>query len=300
MIEKQPLVSIGIPTYNRPRALRSALDSLLSQTYQNVEIIVSDNCSTNIDVADVVEEYKHRYPDIKFFDQDRNIGGIANFEFVLSEAAGKYFMWAADDDLCKPEMISLMVAKMEENHNAVLCGCDISVIDGDGYQIRNELLEGIHKAIKWTQARHLFFTYPISNVFFVVFGLHVTESVRISAPCLRPGWRRYLTNCEVPFLAKVATLGEIIAVPEILKIYRSHSDSVYQKELKSISKASTFILRLMIRLKLISIALKANIPVWDRLVLLKTIVVPWITSLINFVMNAIIPKRIKKFLKGGL
>jgi len=297
MLEKQPLVSVGIPTYNRPKGLRNTLDNILVQTYQNIEIIVSDNCSTDIETSFVIEEYQHNYPNIKFFRQDTNIGGMANLEFVLSKAKGKYFMWAADDDLCEPEMVSVLTTKMEENHNAVLCGSDVSVIDVNDTQIRTEHLKELYSGIKWDRVRSLFFTYPISNIFFVVYGLYETEILRDSVSFMKPGCRRYLTNSEVPFLAKISTLGEIIAVPEVLKFYRSHNDSTYYREISNISKTDRFFLRLLIRQKLVCIAISADIPVCDRFVLLKTIAASWIIQSIRCFTTFVVPKKLKVIIK---
>ncbi|HXP48356.1 MAG TPA: glycosyltransferase family 2 protein [Bacteroidia bacterium] len=93
-----PLISIGIPTYNRPEGLKRTLNCILSQTYTKIEVIVSDNASVNTEVAKILNEYNTKDPRIKFYIQNNNIGQISNFEFVLSKALGKYFIWAADDD----------------------------------------------------------------------------------------------------------------------------------------------------------------------------------------------------------
>lgn len=90
---------MGLCAYNRPIQLRIALDSILKQTYTNLEIIISDNCSPNSDVRKVCEEYAIIDKRIRYYRQSKNIGASENFRFVLNKANGKYFMWAADDDL---------------------------------------------------------------------------------------------------------------------------------------------------------------------------------------------------------
>lgn len=97
-IPVQPLVSIGIPTYNRPDGLRVTLQCLMGQTYPNLEIIVSDNASPGDQIEKLVQEFMATDPRIQYVRQSKNIGIIKNFQFVLEKATGEFFMWAADDD----------------------------------------------------------------------------------------------------------------------------------------------------------------------------------------------------------
>lgn len=96
--DSKPLVTVGIPTYNRPEGLRRTLECMTRQTYTNLEIIVSDNSASNKEPELVVRELMQRDPRIQYFKQDRNKGYLNNYNFVLEKASGKYFMWAADDD----------------------------------------------------------------------------------------------------------------------------------------------------------------------------------------------------------
>lgn len=95
--QAKPLVSIGIPTYNRPEGLRRALESITGQTYKNLEIIVSDNCSLGEETQKVVQEFMEKDSRIQYHRQVENKGGAFNFRFVLERANGEYFMWMADD-----------------------------------------------------------------------------------------------------------------------------------------------------------------------------------------------------------
>lgn len=105
-----PLVSVGIPTFNRPSGLRRTLQQICDQTYKNIEIIVSDNASLDPATRAVVEEFATRDHRIKPFHQLKNIGANENFRFVLRQASGDYFMWAADDDEWNPAFIESCVS----------------------------------------------------------------------------------------------------------------------------------------------------------------------------------------------
>jgi glycosyltransferase involved in cell wall biosynthesis len=93
----RPEVSIGMPVYNGENFIREALDSLLAQTFTDFELIISDNASTDGTEA-ICREYASHDSRIRYVRQNENRGACANFQFVLDEAIGKYFMWAACDD----------------------------------------------------------------------------------------------------------------------------------------------------------------------------------------------------------
>jgi glycosyltransferase domain-containing protein len=92
-----PLVSVCVPTYNRPKTLERTIKCLINQTYKNLEIIISDNCSTNKEVEKVIQKYKVD-PRINYIRQPVNKGAIFNFNCVIEKAKGEYFMRLADDD----------------------------------------------------------------------------------------------------------------------------------------------------------------------------------------------------------
>ena len=126
---KQPLVSIGIPTFNRPKGLRNTIENFIAQDYQNIEIIISDNFSDNPEVELLCREYTTKDKRIKYFRQNSNIGMYRNFEFVMHEAKGKYFAWASDDDEWNEEFISKCIKPLEVNEEIVLCAPYCRVFD---------------------------------------------------------------------------------------------------------------------------------------------------------------------------
>jgi glycosyltransferase involved in cell wall biosynthesis len=120
MQAERPLCSIGVPTFNRPRLLAKTIDSLRSQTYQNLEIIISDNASTDPQVEAIGRQAAAEDTRIQYFRQPENRGPRANFEFVLMRATGKYFMWAADDDQRVPDYAATLVDLLIERKGAAL------------------------------------------------------------------------------------------------------------------------------------------------------------------------------------
>ena len=84
-IETKPKVSIGMPVYNGEQFLHKRIDSLLAQTFQNCELIISDNASTD-STPSICNEYSKKDKRIRYFRQERNMGVIWNFNFVLDQA----------------------------------------------------------------------------------------------------------------------------------------------------------------------------------------------------------------------
>ncbi|SDH62883.1 glycosyltransferase family 2 protein [Propionivibrio dicarboxylicus] len=109
-----PLVSIGMPIYNAADHLQRAIDSVLDQSFGNFELIISDNASTDIS-ENLCRAYAQRDRRIRYIRQDTNLGAVKNFNFVLNQSRGKYFMWAASDDIRTPDFLMENVQFLEEN-----------------------------------------------------------------------------------------------------------------------------------------------------------------------------------------
>lgn len=113
-----PVLSIGIPVYNSVETVEKAIESLTKQTFIDIELIISDNCS-NDGTYELLQKIASTDKRIKLTRQQTNIGAIKNFEFVLTNASGKYFMWAAADDFWLPDFIGENVNFLESNTDYV-------------------------------------------------------------------------------------------------------------------------------------------------------------------------------------
>jgi glycosyltransferase involved in cell wall biosynthesis len=94
---KHNLVTIGVPVYNGSSSLRVALESLRNQKYDNIEILISDNCSTDA-TPDICQEFVALDKRFCWYRQAVNVGPTENYKFVLAKATGDFFMWLAHDD----------------------------------------------------------------------------------------------------------------------------------------------------------------------------------------------------------
>jgi len=109
-----PRVSIGMPVYNGAKFIREALESLLEQTFTDFELIISDNASTD-GTELICREYAARDKRIRYVRWPENRGALANFNFVLFESVGEYFMWNAYDDIRSLNYLELNCYFLDRN-----------------------------------------------------------------------------------------------------------------------------------------------------------------------------------------
>jgi glycosyltransferase involved in cell wall biosynthesis len=128
---ESPLVTVGIPVYNDEKYLSAAIGDILAQTHCNLEIVISDNCSTD-GTEDICRGYASRDARIRYVRQEYNLGQHGNFRYLLDSARGEYFMWAASDDRWHPEFIARMVGSLAGEPTAAVAFCPYSEIDERG------------------------------------------------------------------------------------------------------------------------------------------------------------------------
>ena len=127
--QNKPTVTIGLPVYNGSEWLNDCLLSLINQDYENIEIVIRDDCSTD-DTRKICNHFVKKYDFIKFF-KIKNVGGLLNLKTILDEAESDYFVWASQDDLWEPDFISSLVNVLEKNTNFSLASGNIELINGD-------------------------------------------------------------------------------------------------------------------------------------------------------------------------
>jgi glycosyltransferase involved in cell wall biosynthesis len=130
------LVSIAMCTYNGDRFIKEQLDSILNQTYKNLEIIITDDCSSDNTVK-IIKEYMQKDDRIKFFQNEQNMGFVKNFEKAISLCSGEYIALADQDDRWKENKLEVFLNNIGKN---VLIYSDAILIDIDGNEIGSQLI----------------------------------------------------------------------------------------------------------------------------------------------------------------
>jgi glycosyltransferase involved in cell wall biosynthesis len=113
-----PLITVGIPVFNGEKFLKKRLDSVLNQTYKNFEVIISDNASTD-DTSKLCNEIIKKEKNIQYYLQKENIGYVNNFNFLIKKTNGKYFTFAAVDDVWEPNFLEKNVNILQTNDKIV-------------------------------------------------------------------------------------------------------------------------------------------------------------------------------------
>jgi glycosyltransferase involved in cell wall biosynthesis len=124
-------VSVGVPTHNGEAFLRGALEALIGQDHENLEILVSDNASTDA-TPEIVREFIERDGRIRLERSETLITASQNFNRVFLGTSGAYFMWAADDDLRDPTYIRRCLEALEPETSAVMACTGLRFIDPEG------------------------------------------------------------------------------------------------------------------------------------------------------------------------
>ncbi len=145
---KNTNVDILLATYNGEKYLKSQLDSILSQSYSNFRLLISDDGSTD-KTKSILEEYSKKDNRIVLFFQNENLGIIKNFEFLLKKVEAKYYMFSDQDDIWKENKIEKSIKTLEETESDLVYS-DLEVVDENLKVIYESYwkLKGIYKKIK--------------------------------------------------------------------------------------------------------------------------------------------------------
>lgn len=130
-MSKSPCVSIGLAVYNGEKYLKKALDSIIRQSFSDFELIISDNSSTD-STQRICEQYVSQDERIRYYRNNKNIGAPRNFNRTLEFASGKYFKWAASDDVLASDFLRKCVAILDKDTSVVLCHSITGRIDENG------------------------------------------------------------------------------------------------------------------------------------------------------------------------
>lgn len=226
MINSTPLVTVGIPTYNRPEGLEKTLDCITKQTYSNLEIIISDNCSAKAEVLIVIKKFFEKDKRIKYYVQGKNISLVPNFQFLLDQASGEYFMWAADDDQWDQNFIEVCLKAMEADKEVVLSMTNIKIVSEDGTSKPGKLNRSFMQRNLFVRSFN-FIKSNMENKYFLC-GLYRTSAVKNAH--FHNSW-----GGEHLFLFDTITRGKFLFIQQQSNFYYFQGGS--SKSLESIRKA---------------------------------------------------------------
>lgn len=130
------LISIAMCTYNGSRFVKEQLDSILNQTYNNFELIIVDDMSKD-DTINIINKYVQKDKRIKFFQNEKNLGFVKNFEKAISFCLGEYIALADQDDIWKKDKLEVFLQEIKDN---ILIYSDAIVIDENSKNLNKEFI----------------------------------------------------------------------------------------------------------------------------------------------------------------
>ena len=199
---KKPLVSIGVPVYNGELFLKTALELLVNQTYNNIEIIISNNNSSDKSF-EIIQEFAEKDSRIYVYTQGETISALNNFRFVFEKSKGNYFMWAACDDRRSLDYIEGLLEVFKITPSASISFGDLAVFSDNK---------------EWPKAQPIDYTFEtVQGESWLVRAARETRSrcfhvyglIRTSA-LKEYGWHDLDYAPDVPLLVHLSFSGEFV------------------------------------------------------------------------------------------
>jgi glycosyltransferase involved in cell wall biosynthesis len=215
MNSNPPCVSIGMPVFNGEAFLAVALDAILTQTFTDFELIISDNASIDR-TEEICRTYAAQDSRIHYYRSPQNFGAAWNFNHVFQLARGQYFKWAAHDDLLAPTALQRCVESLDRDSSTVLCASQVGCINWKGETIPLKC-DPHDRALDAEQPSRRLQGILLQTFWcYEIFGL-----IRASALRKTPPMGNHYGSDRV-ILATLVLQGRFAEIPETLLLRRFH------------------------------------------------------------------------------
>lgn len=232
-----PKVSIGMPVYNAERYLPDALDCILNQTFEDFEVVITDNASTDA-TEEICRSYAENDPRVRYSRNGRNVGIVANFNLAFYLSRGQYFKWSAHDDLLSPDYLAKCVRVLDEDPTVVLVSPRVQLVGSDGLPLTfddtkgrfvttyGEKIEPIRPTVHHRSSlpskrfREVVVNFRVSLLNAYVYGLMRAEALATTQ--LHSGY----VGSEKVVVAELSLRGRLEEIPEPLFFWRLHPEHV--------------------------------------------------------------------------
>ena len=207
MKHKTPKVSVGMPVYNGGEFIDNTIETILNQTFQDFELIISDNASTD-NTEEICRKYALTDGRIRYYRNKTNIGASDNYNAVFNFAKGSYFKWASSNDLCGQDFLFKCVEVLEKYPNVVVC-----------YPKTKLFQEELDTAEEYDDNLHLLDSEPSKR--FIKFihriGLNnVMNGLIRSSALKKTKLVKTFFSSDICMMAELALYGKFFEIPEFL------------------------------------------------------------------------------------
>ena len=234
-----PRLTIGLPVYNGENYLTQAIDAILSQSFTDFELVISDNASED-GTAEICRDYCRRDSRVIYHRQERNLGAAGNYNGLVARARGEFFKWATHDDYILPGYLEKCVAALD-SHPDVILSYPRTVLFDEEADTRVEFDERLHLTQDQPHERFNRLIVDIRLCSAVV-GVIRTDVLRKTRLIDK------FSGSDFVLLVELCLLGKFFEVPEYLYCRREHAGRSLRRNVKtadvdkwfdSLSKGST-------------------------------------------------------------
>jgi glycosyltransferase involved in cell wall biosynthesis len=225
-----PIASVGLPVFNGETYLEAAIGSVLAQTFEDFELVICDNASTDR-TAEICSDYAARDRRIRYFRNPQNLGAAPNYNLAFSHARGRYFKWLAHDDRITRSYLDKTVRVLDERTDAVLCNAVVGYIDSNGAPI-GLYNSGLALADSPSAAARFGWMVLRSHSCVDFFGLIRREALQNSL--LHGSFH----GADRALLAQLAIRGRLIQLPAPLVEMREHPNRYTRSQARSADRAA--------------------------------------------------------------
>jgi len=212
-VTSTPLVGIGLPTHNGEPFIARALESLLGQDHGDLEIVVADNASSDR-TPDIVRGLMRRDSRIRYERVEHKITASQNFNRAFALSGGRYFMWAADDDLWDPTYVRRCVAALAEDPTAVMASSGLRFIDLAGQELAADYARYDNPDLSSRSVVERVRLILRRGGWYQVYGVARRDAL------LQTRLFQDVYGPDVVLVLELAMLGPILRIPEALFRYR--------------------------------------------------------------------------------
>jgi glycosyltransferase involved in cell wall biosynthesis len=211
-----PLVAVGLAVYNAERYVSQSLECLLSQTFKDFVLFISDNASTDR-TAEICLRYAALDPRIRYARNATNIGMVGNYNLLFSYCRSRYFRWATADDYWDADMLKDAVEVMEADPSLALCYPRAIIVDQGGRELS-----------RWQDRLHLIEEDPPKRFLTVIQNIgrvhHHLGLMRADTMRRTKMLGRHVSS-DIGFVAEMSLHGKFYQIPKYQMYRRVHEDS---------------------------------------------------------------------------
>jgi len=222
------MVSVIVPNYNHARFLKERIDSILNQTYQDFELILLDDCSSD-NSCDIINSYGNNPHVTHVVINEKNTGNtFLQWDRGVQLAKGKYIWIAESDDIARPELLENLVGELEKRPEASVAYCHSLIINAESQTIAEHNKENPSKAGKVTIHESRQFLRYLLN-FNYIYNASMAVFRREDYARVNAEFKKFRYCGDWLFWACICSFGKVIEVHDMLSLFRQHQLKVTEK-----------------------------------------------------------------------